>query len=306
MSQFFLRFFANFYVSWYSSIDYGTISLILICYNNIWFPCLDLSVTLNHNISQMSFYSYSATPSGACSYDFWLLFRLFFPRTILATINNYSLLLLLCQHITFSHSMGYCFTFVVTHSVKWWLGCFICSSTTFNMAFVSTFKSVFLASSIFLFLFLAFILQTVHTFFCFSIVSSFVSSNSVWIPSDPLYDYIILFLTFSQWLNWIPDIPSQVVFFHSYTFLTKCTSHPLPEIPGTLLKVNAVSSNADTFKQLLTMIIPMVFRWFLSFSLTFLKHSSWWLVAFFIVFVHSFVLLNSSHQPLFLDVTLPF
>ena len=36
-----------------------------------------------------------------------------------------SLVLLLCQLFTFAHNMRYCFTFLVTHSTKWWLCCFI-------------------------------------------------------------------------------------------------------------------------------------------------------------------------------------
>ena len=39
-------------VSMYSNINYGTTFLILIHYNSTWFSCLDLSVTLDHNISQ--------------------------------------------------------------------------------------------------------------------------------------------------------------------------------------------------------------------------------------------------------------
>ena len=50
LSIFFLFFFSDSYVSRYRNINYGTNSLILIHYNNIWFPCLYLSVTMDHNI----------------------------------------------------------------------------------------------------------------------------------------------------------------------------------------------------------------------------------------------------------------
>ena len=45
-------------------------------------------------------------------------------------------------------------------------------------------------------------------------------------------------------------------------------SYPLSEISKTLLWLTAVSSNAAFCKQLITMGIPMVFRWFSSSSLT--------------------------------------
>ena len=35
-----------------------------------------------------------------------------------------SLVLVLCQLFTFAHNMRYCFTFLVTHSTIWLLGCF--------------------------------------------------------------------------------------------------------------------------------------------------------------------------------------
>ena len=59
--------------------------------------------------------------------------------------------------------------------------------------------------------------------YCFTLPSS----NSVWIPSYSLYRYILLFLQLShnQWLNWIPDIPSQVVLFHLYNM--EIYMHPL-------------------------------------------------------------------------------
>ena len=45
-------------------------------------------------------------------------------------------------------------------------------------------------------------------------------------------------------------------------------SYPLSEISRTLLKMKAVPSNAAFCKQLITMGIPMVVRWFWNFSVT--------------------------------------
>ena len=51
-SSWYLSIFSFSYVSRYSNIIYDTTSLILFHYNDIWFPCLDLSVRLDHNIPQ--------------------------------------------------------------------------------------------------------------------------------------------------------------------------------------------------------------------------------------------------------------
>ena len=51
-SSWYLSIFSFSYVSRYSNIIYDTTSLILFHYNSIWFPCLDLSVRLDHNIPQ--------------------------------------------------------------------------------------------------------------------------------------------------------------------------------------------------------------------------------------------------------------
>ena len=45
-------------------------------------------------------------------------------------------------------------------------------------------------------------------------------------------------------------------------------SYPLSEIPRTLLKMKVVPSSAAFCKQLITMGIPLFFRWFISSSLT--------------------------------------
>ena len=200
--KFSLLFFAISYVSKYSNINYSTTSLIRIHYNNIWFPCLDVSVTLDHNIPQnIHFVIFNNT--------FWSMFIPFFtsfqvvfpskfPMNYSCNIIVSSLVLLLCQLFTFTHNMRYCFTFLVTHSTKSLLGCFIylvfhivCSNCLFlcgtqhgfRFNFQVSFSHVSFksASSMFLFhpLFLAFLLQTVHAFFCFSIVPSFPTSYSV-------------------------------------------------------------------------------------------------------------------------------
>ena len=57
--------------------------------------------------------------------SFQVLFPTQFPMNYSCNIIVPSLVLLLCQLFTFAHNMRYCFTFLVTHSTKWWLGCFI-------------------------------------------------------------------------------------------------------------------------------------------------------------------------------------
>ena len=69
------------------------------------------------------------------------------------------------------------------------------------------------------------------------------------------------FHAFNQWLNWIPDIPSQVVFFHPYTSLT--TYQSLPSIY--LLRYNLSTS-------LLGFSVPCIVINFLVFCLSFLIH----------------------------------
>ena len=84
ISQFFPYFCTNSYVSRYRNINYGTTSVILIHYNNIWFSCLDLSVTLDHNIPQnLHFFIFNNT--------FWNMFKPFFTSfsgCISHTISN--------------------------------------------------------------------------------------------------------------------------------------------------------------------------------------------------------------------------
>ena len=106
LSNFFLLFFASSYVCRCSNINYGTTSVILIHYNNIWFSCLDLSVTLDHNIPQnLHFFIFNNT--------FWSMFIPFFtsfqvvfptqfPMNYSCNIIVPSLVLLLCQLFTFS------------------------------------------------------------------------------------------------------------------------------------------------------------------------------------------------------------
>ena len=169
-----------------------------------------LSVTLDHSIPQnLHFFIFNKT--------FWIMFiPLFtsfqlafptqFPMNYSCNIIMPSLVLLLCQLFAFAHNMRYCFTILVTHSTKWWLGCFIylmlhivwiaCSCTAYKWLLFQLSGQLFSAITMFLFhlLFLAFLVQNVHTFFCFSIVPSFPSSIFVWIPSYSLYHYILLFL----------------------------------------------------------------------------------------------------------------
>ena len=79
---FFLLFFINSYVSRYSNINYGPASLILIHYNNIWFSCLDPSVTLDHNIPGLSMNILSAGDKSTVQRDFSQIARVIYclPR----------------------------------------------------------------------------------------------------------------------------------------------------------------------------------------------------------------------------------
>ena len=149
----------------------------LFTFNNIRFSCLDLSVTLDHNIPQNIYFFIFSSISWSMFIPFFNLFQVVFPTQLTmnysCSIIMPSLVLLLCQLFTFTHNMRYCFTFLGTHSTKSRIAC---SCTAYNMA--SSFKSAFAAITLFLFhlLFVAFLLQTAHAFCCFSIVPSFPSS----------------------------------------------------------------------------------------------------------------------------------
>ena len=69
-----------------------------------------------------------------------------------------------------------------------------------------------------------------------------------------------------------------LLFLYSFIYITSplrgekialiAKSYPLSEMSRTLLRMKAFPSNAAFCKQLITMAIPMVFRWFSSSSLT--------------------------------------
>ena len=104
--------------------------------------------------------------------SFQVAFPTQFPRNYSCNIIVPSLALLLCQLFTFAHNMSYCFTFLVTHSTKWWFGLFIylvfhivcsnCLLRSTQHGFFQLSSQLFSASSMLLFhlLFLAFLLQT--------------------------------------------------------------------------------------------------------------------------------------------------
>ena len=81
-------------------------------------------ITTSHKIVTSSF---STTPR-ACSYHFSVLIRLHFRHnlqwTILATLP-YLLLYSFVPTFRIRQQYEICFTFHVTHSTKWWLGCFV-------------------------------------------------------------------------------------------------------------------------------------------------------------------------------------
>ena len=99
--NFFLLFFTNSYVYRYSNINYGTTSLTLIHYNNIWFSWLDLSITLDHNIPQnLHFFIFNNTLRSMfipffTSYQ--VLFPTKFPMNYPCNVIVASPVLLLCQ-----------------------------------------------------------------------------------------------------------------------------------------------------------------------------------------------------------------
>ena len=196
LSVFFLLFLANSYVSRYSNINYGTTSLILIHYNNIWFPCIDLSVPLDHNVPQnLQFFHFQQHLLEHVH----TIFN-FFSGCISHTISNE----LFLQHyhvfsctpfvptfyIRSQYEILFHFSFLTFYKVV--IGLFYLCCLSHNMfkfpvlARPTTWlpfqlsNQLFSVSSMFHFhpLILAFLLQNVHTFFF--IHSSFFSpSNSV-------------------------------------------------------------------------------------------------------------------------------
>ena len=141
-SIFVFSFFTNSYVSRYSSISYGTTSFILVHYNNIWFPCLDLCITLDHSIQQnLHFFVFSNTIwNMLISFftSFQVVFPTQFPMKYSFNVIVVSFVLLLCQLFTSAHNMKNYFPFLVTHCTKWWFGCFtylafhiVCSNCLF-------------------------------------------------------------------------------------------------------------------------------------------------------------------------------
>ena len=117
------------YVSRYNNMNYNTTSLILIHYNNIWFSCFDLSVTLDHKFPQnLHFFIFNNT-FWSMLIPFLTLFQVVFPTQFplnyFCNITVPSLVLLLCQLFTCAQNIIYYFTFLVTHSTERWLGCLI-------------------------------------------------------------------------------------------------------------------------------------------------------------------------------------
>ena len=85
-------------------MNYNTTSLILIHYNNIWFSCFDLSVTLDHKFPQnLHFFIFNNT-FWSMLIPFLTLFQVVFPTQFplnyFCNITVPSLVLLLCQLFT--------------------------------------------------------------------------------------------------------------------------------------------------------------------------------------------------------------
>ena len=118
-SSWYLSIFPFLFRSYFSrciNINYATTSLILFHHSNIWFPCLDLSVTLDHTIPQnltnllehvhTIFHSFSGCISHAISNELFLQHYYVFSCTpFVPTFYIRS-------------QYGYCFIFHVTHSTK--------------------------------------------------------------------------------------------------------------------------------------------------------------------------------------------
>ena len=142
--------------------------------------------------------------------SFEIVFPTPFPITIHSTLPC---LLLYSYCANFSHSLTiwdivslFCHTFYKVVDGLFYLSCV--SQSLFELPVLAQHTTLlpfqlssqlFSASIMFLFhlLFPTFLLQTVHTFFCFSIVPSFPSSNSVWEPYS-LYPFLLLFLQISH------------------------------------------------------------------------------------------------------------
>ena len=177
----------------------------------IWFPCFDHSVIFDHKIPQNLHFIFKNT--------FWSMFIPFFTffQFVFPTIFQWTILATLSCLLLYSFCTPFEPTFHIHSQYE----------VLINFLVTKTFLSHFY---LFHLLFLAFIIsQTVHTFFCFSIVPSFPSSISVWIPSYlfTLLLYSIVSTAFTPSLNGChPDILSHVNFFHHYISLTIPLSFP--------------------------------------------------------------------------------
>ena len=190
--------------SWYLSIFYFSFSLTLM------FPGIEISI-----MAQLVSFLFTTTISGflaLISLSHWIItshkistssfltttlehvhtvFKLYFPHQFLmnysCNIIVPSLVLLLCQLFTFAHNMRYCFTCHTLYKMVIGLFYVSCVSRSFfellapaqhtTWLLFQLSSQLFSASTMFLFhlLFVAFLLQTVPRFFCFSIVYYFPS-----------------------------------------------------------------------------------------------------------------------------------
>ena len=217
-SIFVFSFFTNSYVSRYSSISYGTTSFILVHYNNIWFPCLDLCITLDHSIQQnLHFFVFSNTIwNMLISFftSFQVVFPTQFPMNYSCNIIVPSLVLLLPTfHI---HSQHEIVSLFLSHILKSGYGtvlsiqCFTqfvriaCSCAAHNMASVSTFRSAFLCQYFFICCFWHFTYKLP--------IHSFVFPQFLLFPHPSLFEFLLIhcifvffcfcyFHAFNQWLN---------------------------------------------------------------------------------------------------------
>ena len=158
---------------------------------------LFLLFTLDHNIPQNLHFFVFNNNFWSMFIPFVTSFHVIFPTKFpMEKLAKLSCLLLYSFCANFSHLLTIWDIPCVSHSL--FELPVLAQHTTWLPFQISS--QLFLVSAMFHFhlLFLAFLLQTVHTLFCFPIVPSLPSANSIWIPSYLLYQYILLFLKLSH------------------------------------------------------------------------------------------------------------
>ena len=203
-------------------MNYDTTSLIFNYCINIWFLCLDLSVTLDHNSPQnLYFFIFNNTFWSIFIPFFILLFRLYFLHNLQLTILATLFCLLLyafCANFPYNFQCQIlfylsCHTFYEVVIRLFYLSCVSYSLFELPVLVHHTIwlpfqlsSQLFSASRMFLFhlLFLEFLLQAVHIFFCcfFPLMQLCLNSFLFTVTVSLYYIYCFCsFHTLNQWLN---------------------------------------------------------------------------------------------------------